>query len=796
VTPARTRGLLGVAAGGIVLLFAGRWAAGLAVERWWAEGIAPEAVGFLARWELLRSGLEIGGILVASAWCVGHLLLVVRSIKTVQVPRRVGDLEIREVLPPESLRTGAVTVGLLLVILVGRGGAEAAREVMLAWRGVRFDVADPALLLDAGVYIAQMPFWDRLLHAAEVLVWIAVGVTIVAHLAVGGIRAARSGIAMTEQSRLQVGWLLAGGLFLGAVQEGLAPVVTIGAGDPWSTPAIPPLVHWVVAGAWVVAALVLARWTTRPAPATAFVAVALWACAGIMSRVILPGRDISPAYAPELVRPVAAINTGLGALVERTGPPERDLERPSNSALWTREQLWSGLQGSNERMLALAPARVRHGGSEVPVWLGIRQDSAGAMLLAIADDRLAPGGGPVSYRRDDAADYPGVVSWERLAPLALRPEALDTVAQGSGEGLPLGGTLRRLIIGWGAQTTRVLGRADARELLSMHRDPAERASHLFPALWWGGATPVLDSTGLAWLVDGWATSTWGPFSSPIEWWPGAPRYARPAVIAWIDAGTGRTRFFLRADADAVGKGWARIAGALIEPWESAPPVVRNAPLPRSWVAMQAMTLSRPPFVPAELPPLVGADVLPSHTWSGTKLEWQAALTSGARVARLLTVGQEAGVASATLVDWPDSAHAPLSPARYVGRWERFASFEGLGDSVTAAGGRIASSPVRYEVGPAGTTAVQILYLTGPGGGISVGWVNMAGAGRLGAARTPSAAWANLMGESAPLVPDPATPDRMVEARRWAARADSALRAGDLAAFGRAFEALKQVLGTP
>jgi len=132
----------------------------------------------------------------------------------------------------------------------------------------------------------------------------------------------------------------------------------------------------------------------------------------------------------------------------------------------------------------------------------------------------------------------------------------------------------------------------------------------------------------------------------------------------------------------------------------------------------------------------------------------------------------------------------------MGRWERFATFERLGDSVTASGGRLAASALRYEVGPEGTTAVQILYLVRPGGGLAVGWVNLGGAGRLGAARTPAAAWANLQGESAPLVPEPGLPDRVTEARRWATRADSALRAGDLEAFGRAFEALRQVLGTP
>ena len=44
-----------------------------------------------------------------------------------------------------------------------------------------------------------------------------------------------------------------------------------------------------------------------------------------------------------------------------------------------------------------------------------------------------------------------------------------------------------------------------------------------------------------------------------------------------------------------------------------------------------------------------------------------------------------------------------------------------------------------------------------------------------------------------LVPTAGSLGRFDEARRWAERADSALRRGDWSGFGRAFDALKQVL---
>ena len=57
----------------VVLLFAGRWVAGLFAERWWAEQISPAAASGVMRWALVGFGLEATGILVACFWFIGHL---------------------------------------------------------------------------------------------------------------------------------------------------------------------------------------------------------------------------------------------------------------------------------------------------------------------------------------------------------------------------------------------------------------------------------------------------------------------------------------------------------------------------------------------------------------------------------------------------------------------------------------------------------------------------------------------------------------------------------------------------
>jgi hypothetical protein len=107
---------------------------------------------------------------------------------------------------------------------------------------------------------------------------------------------------------------------------------------------------------------------------------------------------------------------------------------------------------------------------------------------------------------------------------------------------------------------------------------------------------------------------------------------------------------------------------------------------------------------------------------------------------------------------------------------------------------VEAGPVRYQFRGAELTAWQAQFAAGPGQRPSLLWVSVAAGARLGAGRTLEEAWRNLGGLDAPLPPGLGG-TRLDEARRWLARADSALRAGDWAAFGRAFEALRATLGS-
>jgi hypothetical protein len=127
------------------------------------------------------------------------------------------------------------------------------------------------------------------------------------------------------------------------------------------------------------------------------------------------------------------------------------------------------------------------------------------------------------------------------------------------------------------------------------------------------------------------------------------------------------------------------------------------------------------------------------------------------------------------------------------RWNRFASYDALSDSIGDDGGKLEDGPVRLDVRPSGVVAYQS-HIAWSRAGAAVAWISVAAGERLGAGRSLHEAWSNLLGASAPSIPGSAQATRLDEARRWLERADSALRAGDWTTFGRAWTGLRDALG--
>jgi hypothetical protein len=92
--------------------------------------------------------------------------------------------------------------------------------------------------------------------------------------------------------------------------------------------------------------------------------------------------------------------------------------------------------------------------------------------------------------------------------------------------------------------------------------------------------------------------------------------------------------------------------------------------------------------------------------------------------------------------------------------------------------------------------VQAQFARREGQEPTLAWISLAIGDRRGAGHDLEEAWQNLLGLSAPIISAGDRGSQLLEARRHMQAAETALRRGDLEAFGRAWEALRRVLQIP
>ncbi|MDX2192815.1 MAG: UPF0182 family protein [Gemmatimonadales bacterium] len=801
------RGRLALAAAVVVAaLFFGRWAAGVAADRWWAEQFGPAQAALITELHLLRLVLDAGGILVASTWFIGHLLLVVRGIASVQVARSVANLEIREALPARTLLLAAVAGGAVLGAVAGADASRAWPDVALAWEGVRFGVREPLLGEDAGTYVAQLPVW-RLVHAFVLALAVLALVAVATLYAVIGALRWRDGrIAVNDHARAHLGWLLAAvalGLAWGAL---LAPYEWVGgllrgptAGGFRAVAVVAP----ALGGLAVAAAVASLLWGLT---GRRLVLLAAWS---LLAVGWFAGRVIVPVAAPAAASPLAtaererlvALAYALEGLHDATVPgAPAATARPAVPTLWSAAaaaQAWRGgaeVVGVDPAVLDV-PGRGRR-----PAWLGVAIDSAGrATLGALADDRVGRGGGALFWAPGDTA--PGAFAPLASLPAAgIRPGSTEVVLlSGATDGVPVGGWFRRIPLAWALQAPRVLGTLPPDARLAWHLAPLRRLARLAPFAEWGAPVARVIDGDLAWVATGYLSSDAFPLSERVAWRGRDVGAVRPAFTGVVRAATGQVRLFLRPDAGPLGAAWARVARGVVEPAAALPPAVaRQLPYPLEQFRLQATVvgplrgLGRATGVGDSL---VGGQARVEFAWARDTSGpvWLAPFEreSDRHLAAVLVGSARDGREDLALVR-TESPGAVPGAALLAERWSRFPSFTQLRDSVADAQGTLEAGPLRLWLHDGAVGAYQV-QLGRRDGAPVVAWVAIAAGERLGAGRTLEEAWDNLRGTAAPL--GPARPARPLldELRRLARAADSALRAGDLGGFGRQWEQLRLLL---
>ena len=790
----------------VALLFLGRWTSVIVAEGWWARTISPAAGRLVGQSALLRFLLDFAGASLASAWFVGNLYVVYRAIGSVQVPRRVANLEIHEALTPRILVIGTVTAGVLLGLFAGLGVSRWWPQVLLSWHGVNYGLTDPVLENDIGLYVAQLPLWRRLHGFALLLVLLGLGTCFLLYFMVGHIRWSGRRPAVTDHARRHIGWLLAVVALVLAWGYWLEPYEMVAGLDGAMRSDVARVrvdVSLALTGVAFSTALLSAWWAMRPRHGWAAGGWTVLAISSLLGHYLIPALAGTPERAmvdADGLRKLERLSYGIPALEERSMNQVQGTGPPGPLALWTQEMVQDLGGGDSTVSVAANQGLLRVRGRRFPVWISVRvSKSDSAWLLVYADDRTSLAGAPLSYRAGDTVAYPGSVRFLELPRAVVRPHAPESVVTLDGTGVPIGSWPHRLVLAWARQAGALLTRQPDSARLAWHLDPLERFSSLMPHVTWSQPTAQLVNGDLFWFADGYVTSATFPLVGRAQWRERDVATIEVPFLAVVNAATGLTRFFRQPNVGPLGKAWQDIIGAAAESWDAVPPAIRTQlDYPEELFQVQTRVLERPHWLGSRLvgrsPTGGGRPLRPlTWNWADTSLRQVAAFeTTGGRGISAVIQGTSGEAGTQLLLTRPGEGAPPRSPAVLTRAWERFATFEQLRDSLAQAGARDSASAVGLWMEPYGLGAYQTIFGVGPDLRRQVVWVNLALGDSLGAGRSVSEAWHNLLGNSAPLLSGSRT-GRLGDAQQWMAIADSALRNGDWVTFGKAFEALREIL---
>jgi len=795
----RTRRLLGAAVVLVLLLFAGRWSVELLAERWWAATIAPSAATFVTRWRLLGVGLDAAAMVIAAIWFALQALLVARAIASVQVTRRLGNLQLREAVPTRLLLAGAVGSGILLGLIAGAGAHEWRDPMLLSAQGVRYGLTDPLLNLDVGVYVSQLPVWDLLHRFATLLVFLGLLFCVMLYASIGAMSRDQQRVSVHADARRHLGVLLGLAALTIAMGYRLAPYHIAAAAIPALTAAgALSRVHAadILSGVAAATAVLSLVWALRGRNTLLVAAWVVLAVASIGERYAVPALVEEGPPGPGRLAVTRRFDAVAWGVRESATPTEPDAV-PSTTAIWD-EQLLARLVDADGGVMDAATPQALGGSGRSPLaaWLVAMQSTANPSqldLLAVTDGVIGPSGAPRMVPAPGAVDssqFPWrVVRGARVHPGAPSWRSVRT-------GVDASTPLRRLLLAWARQAPGILGN-NAPGSMDWHLDPTDRARAVLPMADWQDADLVIVNSRPAWVVQGLLPIAEFPLTTRADWGDSRVAGLVPAFLCVVDPVTGETRFYLDPGADSLGVAWARAIGPLVEPAPAIPGDLRRAlTYPVAWFEAQLQVLQAAAWGGGTMPRPGPHRGVTAPVWlAGTIPARQAALEAGDRsgIATVATVWRASGVPAMHLDRRNGDGDLPSNRLELRQLWSRAAVLLHLRDSVTAAGDTTWARAPRWSPGTDGVAWEPVFAV--PARGVpALLWIATGLNEQLGGGESAAAAWRSVTqpgAASAPTGPDNAT--ALDQARRSLQQADSALRRGDMTAFGRAFEELRRVL---
>ena len=796
-------------------LIGGRLASSLYADWAWytAQGAVPlyrSSIAHMLAW-------RTGAILTAFAFAFFNLYALRRSIVSLVLPRRLGNIEIGEAISPRTLLASVFSISAILSLLLSAPVGDWT-TFAFARLAEPFREMDPYLDRDLAFVVAWLPFERDLQAWAARTAVVVTTVIVVLYALTPSLRLRRGDVYVSTYCRRHLSMLAAVGLLVlawGSRLDALS-VTSRGtdAGQEFGAYAHQiggPLLVWVAALSAIAAFVVLwAGWNghTRVAAGSAL-AIVLGApiveftlprvTAGTFSSAIANDRDRPYANARRLFTRRAFGVDAIDTRAHRAVLAKNAVEAVAGIPLW------------DPAAVARAVSRGDASDGAALSWHGSR---AGIVAAAIIPPRAADGSW--GYAPFDAAgtDERGRIlpaidgetagtprsGWEGLL---VYPGAVGAVVFADTAGrIPapaFGTTIERVAHAWNARSPRLafaVSSSDRSRIVS-RRDVRERVTALAPFLTMGHMiSPLVRGDSLFWVAEMFTVARAYPLSEPLMFAGQRRPYVHHAATAFVHAGTGRVTLVATRTPDAIMRTWMRRFPWMFAAADGLPAAIadRRPPL-AEWASLQATALARTGIGErgSDARGVVGTDnadadlagggptvfVLPggSPAWSVPMVDAAGAVT-GSVIAVGGRLSTTVWVSTALTERWSD----------ILDRLQQSADSAGIGRQRPGARrGRVLTVPLaagghlyvqsHYEWGtdasPVATGAAAVV------GGVARAGVSLTQA--MGLPRTVR-------------LPDSSAFRTSVELLHQRMR--EALRAGDWTAFGGAFSALGQLLRAP
>jgi len=797
-----------------VLLIAGRAVAGVYADYLWYDSL-----GAVALWRARLGALAIlrgSSVLVAGVFAFANFYAVRQSIVSLVFPRRLANLEIGEEVPGRYLVGVAAALSIVVALLVAIPQTDWT-SVVLAGSGRMFYETDPYFDADLGFFVYWLPFENMLWTWAFFTLVAVLVIVVLIYALTPSLKWQRGSFYASTYVRrhltvlvgvllLMLAWsfrldmyglLIDGGGVDGAFRyvdhrvgvpgDLLLALVTFGAGL---------IVMWSgyvgqlrLAGISVLTVVGLSLLVREVAP----VVVEHVAPDAVREAREHPYLDTRAAYSR---RAYAADAVGIA---------DSSIAYPSLAAAMPWVSFWDlpalvhavdGARSNDSQSLPIAwhasaaglAADIVYpptaGGSLRAPWTIDR------ILAASADDRGSPIHVPSAGTVDEdmvldtPLVYPGAPS------VAIVSDSLSRTA-----GTSLEPFLSRLANAWSLQTLRLLSDdlPQPHPTVITHRDIRERLDLLTPFFAQGrDVAPVLVGDSLYWSVDLYSTSSTYPMARHALIAREDRTYWHHAAVAVVLATTGDVVIVPDSVLDPIASTWTHRLPSLFGTWSALPAGLRNLlPPPIDGLYAQAAAFGQYGKLGAGEPvrhvpvfsgtdsALTGDDI--PIVLSGSKTTALAIpLVDQTERLRGLLIGS--GGASQSTVWYPLATPGP----RWSAVLDRLRALDSGGTAAhdgPLVHGRVRTVPIRGGIG-----LMQPAYHWRPQNSPTLDRIALL-AGDTARSLSPSAS-PIAQEHGAPLPPG----DLKTSVTALYAAMRDALRRGDWAAFGRAFDALGRVLG--